>query len=920
EIIFTLNVTNDGPSTATGVEVIENLPTGYTYISDNGGGAYVSTTGIWTIGELSNGGTATLNITCLVNATGNYTNIATVSGNEEDSDLESNEDDVSTNPTAIADLAIEKLVNNSTPNVGGEIIFTLNVTNDGPSTATGVEVIENLPTGYTYISDNGGGAYVSTTGIWTIGELSNGGTATLDITCLVNATGNYTNIATVSGNEEDSDLESNEDDVSTNPTAIADLAIEKLVNNTTPNVGDEIIFTLNVINNGPSTATGVEVIENLPTGYTYISDDGGGAYVSTTGTWTIGNLANGANESLEIICTVNASGNYTNTASVSGNEEDSDLESNEDDASTDPIPLVIIDLAIEKLVSNPTPNVGEEIVFTLNVINNGPDDATGVEMIDNLPTGYSYVSDDGGGAYISTTGIWTIGNLANGADESLEIICTVNASGNYTNTASISGNEEDFDLENNEDEASTNPIATVIIDLSIEKLVNNASPNIGEEITFTLNVINNGPDDATGVEVIDNLPTGYSYISDNGGGAYISTTGIWTIGNLANGANESLEIICTVNASGDYTNTASVSGLEEEIYLDNNEDDVSTEPNPIVIADLAIEKLVNDATPYVGDEINFTLNVINNGPDNATGVMVTENLPSGYTYVSDDGGGSFSPSTGLWIIGDLNNGEGISLNIICLVNVSGDYENTAIVTGNEDDNNIGNNTGTIATDPEIEDEELFIDLSIEKSANNMSPIFGNDIIFTIELINYGPSTATNVVVLDELLSGYEYVSDNSDGNYNHVTGVWFIGELEIDQMVSIDIIVTVLESGDYENIATVIGNEIDTDHSNNEDSVLPEPRELPLDIPNGFSPNDDGINDYFVIQGIENYPNAIITIFNRWGNIVFEAEGGYDNSWSGKNQFGITVGGDELAVGTYFYVIDLHDGTKAIRGYIYLSR
>jgi gliding motility-associated-like protein len=88
---------------------------------------------------------------------------------------------------------------------------------------------------------------------------------------------------------------------------------------------------------------------------------------------------------------------------------------------------------------------------------------------------------------------------------------------------------------------------------------------------------------------------------------------------------------------------------------------------------------------------------------------------------------------------------------------------------------------------------------------------------------------------------------------------------------------------------------------------------------NGFSPNDDGINETFIIEGLINYPNHKVTIFNRWGNKVYEASP-YLNDWDGTNMFGVTVGGKDLPVGTYFYIIEPGNGEKAIKGYIYLNR
>ena len=90
-------------------------------------------------------------------------------------------------------------------------------------------------------------------------------------------------------------------------------------------------------------------------------------------------------------------------------------------------------------------------------------------------------------------------------------------------------------------------------------------------------------------------------------------------------------------------------------------------------------------------------------------------------------------------------------------------------------------------------------------------------------------------------------------------------------------------------------------------------------IPEGFSPNNDGINEFFIINGLENYPNNKIVILNRWGNKVFEAAP-YNNNWDGKNTQGISVGNKDLPVGTYFYILETGVSNKFIKGYIYLNR
>lgn len=90
-----------------------------------------------------------------------------------------------------------------------------------------------------------------------------------------------------------------------------------------------------------------------------------------------------------------------------------------------------------------------------------------------------------------------------------------------------------------------------------------------------------------------------------------------------------------------------------------------------------------------------------------------------------------------------------------------------------------------------------------------------------------------------------------------------------------------------------------------------------VEIPGGFSPNGDGVNDYFVIPGIDKFPENEITIYNRWGSKVYYAKG-YDSSWDGKSNNNMAMG-EPLAAGTYFYVLTLANGIEAINGYVYIN-
>jgi gliding motility-associated-like protein/uncharacterized repeat protein (TIGR01451 family) len=210
------------------------------------------------------------------------------------------------------------------------------------------------------------------------------------------------------------------------------------------------------------------------------------------------------------------------------------------------------------------------------------------------------------------------------------------------------------------------------------------------------------------------------------------------------------------------------------------------------------------------------------------------------------------------------------------------------------------------------------DLSIVKTADNMHPFIGNTILFTIEATNNGPDNATGVAINDVLQTGYTYVSSTvTAGTFDATNGVWTIGNLNNGASAILTVTATVNSTGNYVNTAIIYGNEVDPLMANNTSSIEPIPTDF--FIPEGFSPNGDGINDLFVIRGILNYPNNTFVIFNRWGNKVFETTH-YQNTWNGTSTMGLRVGGDELPVGTFFYVLDLGDGSPIFKGTIYLNK
>jgi uncharacterized repeat protein (TIGR01451 family) len=112
------------------------------------------------------------------------------------------------------------------------------------------------------------------------------------------------------------------------------------------------------------------------------------------------------------------------------------------------------DISLQKSVDNSRPDVGDDVVFTITVTNNGPDDSTGIEVTDQLPSGLAYAGDDSGGFYDSETGIWDVGDLAEGESATLHITATVEQRGQITNIATrTASSPQDPNPGNDEDDA-----------------------------------------------------------------------------------------------------------------------------------------------------------------------------------------------------------------------------------------------------------------------------------------------------------------------------------------------------------------------------------------------------------------------------------------------------------------------------------
>jgi uncharacterized repeat protein (TIGR01451 family) len=672
-VTYTISVTNAGPNDVTGASFTDNVPaslTGVSYTSVVTGGA-TATPGSGTGNNMSGsldlpvGGTVvyTVSGTLDPNATaGTLTNLASVFPPAGITDPNTGNNTAIDQNTIVpvSDLAMNKsftytdLDGSGTLTLGDQIVFTLTVTNHGPNAAHNVSVLDRLPTGYLYVSDDArlnGGTYAAATGLWTIGTVgatAPDNTAVLHITAIVGPGGNYTNAAAINTSDS-SDPNPGNDSFSVTPPVQpkSDLRLSKTLALTNDilgtgviSIGDQVTFTLTLNNLGPNAAADVHVQDLLPAGYTFVSaNPSQGTYTSGTGDWNVGTVNVLSSPTLSIVATVvgnQADSAYTNNAQASSSSFDPTPADNH--ASVTPF---IADLGVTKtaalapggdLDGSGTLTQGDLVVFTVTVSNAGPDFATGVQLADPLAAGFTYVSDDSSGSYDPTTGLWNVGVIAPGTTQTLNIFATLNATGPFTNTARVAGRQQ-FDPNPTNDQATvTLTPGAAEADLAVTKTVNDPTPNVGDTVTFTVTLTNNGPSTATSVTVQDSLPTGLTFVSATPSqGTYDSGTGVWTVGTVVNGT-PILKIQALVVSPGPQTNTAFITHSDQiDTDSTNNTGSATVTPQQ---ADLALAKTVSNARPNVGDTVTFTVALTNKGPDAATNVTVSDALPAGLTLVS----------------------------------------------------------------------------------------------------------------------------------------------------------------------------------------------------------------------------------------------------------------------------------------------
>lgn len=226
--------------------------------------------------------------------------------------------------------------------------------------------------------------------------------------------------------------------------------------------GQNVSYAVKVINSGPSGATNVTLVNQLPTNATFVSanaSQGTTINASDTVTGIFGPILSGGSATMTVVVTATTVGTLTDQAGVTSDQTDPDLTNNTASQNTTVVSATSADLGITMTDSPDPAQTGGTISYSMQVVNHGPAAATGVTVTDHVPSSVSIVSaTTSNGTVTSSSGTMTatVGALSNGGTANITLVVRANGTGTVTNSASVSGSSSDPTSSNNTAQVSTN--------------------------------------------------------------------------------------------------------------------------------------------------------------------------------------------------------------------------------------------------------------------------------------------------------------------------------------------------------------------------------------------------------------------------------------------------------------------------------
>ena len=339
----------------------------------------------------------------------------------------------------------------------------------------------------------------------------------------------------------------------------------------------------------------------------------------------------------------------------------------------------------------------------------------------------------------------------------------------------------------------------------------------GELLTYTLAVHNAGPSSAAVTQLIDTLPEGVVFVSAvpaQGTCTESSGTVDCALGTIANGATVNVDIKIRPQSPGTLTNQAGVVSLA--LDGDTADNNASAQTTVNAAADLSLTKSDSPDPVLVGGTLTYTLTAHNSGPQDTTGVSLTDTLPNGVEFVSatpsqglcDEASGTVTCS-----LGALASGASATVTIDVTPQSAGSITNQASVTSDLPDPDAADASATATTtvDP-------VADLSLTKSDSPDPVLAEHELTYTLSVHNAGPSSAAGATLIDALPSGVTFGSATpSQGSCTESSGTVTcpLGTIASGGDASVEIKVTPTTGGSITNSASIGSSASDPNTSDN---------------------------------------------------------------------------------------------------------
>jgi uncharacterized repeat protein (TIGR01451 family) len=794
---WTMLVRNAGPSVARTVRLTDALPTGVTFVSSSSTPAGVSCTAAdgqvtCPVGDLAPGQQVTVTVRGAIGsgvaAGTTLTNSAGVTSATTDTDPTNTTDSHSLTVTESSDVRISKTAQPATLVPGAQATYVLAVTNDGPSDARTVVVSDTLDTGLTPLEATIDGGTCDIVGRVvtcrrTVLPANASATARIRVQVDAGRSAAVPNSASVTSSS-DTTPGNNSSTLSSPVSPSSDMAIVQTASRDQISAGEGVTYTLTVVNNGPSQATGVTVADTLPAGITPATATSSAGSCTITGqqvSCALGSVAPGTPITVTIVASTSpaaTAGPRDNTATVSSTTDDV-VPANNSSSSTVTIGASA-DVRVTKSPGNESFVPGQQVSWSIVVNNVGPSTARGIVVTDTLPSAVTITNAFHGTATpCAVAGQTVTCDLGDRAPGQRVVTITGTLASGYSanslsNTARATTTSTDPNPGNNEGTATSGISRQT--DLEIIKTISDPNPVAGQRITYTLSAYNNGPSDAGPTQFIDQLPSGLTNVvvnrptlqgqpataeceirqpvspgtADNPNAPTVFCSGPAFRAGLPARVIGSIEATIAPGFTGTLTNTARISSDTIDTSSANNESTVTT---PVTAgADVSITKTVSPATPVPGQPVTWTVTARNAGPSTARNVVVRDDVNDAITGLTATTGTTPNPctiATGNDVtcnLGDVAAGATVTVTLTGGVpaGFTGALDNTATISS-PTDTTPGNNTSTATSTPTAR-----ADVSITKSVSPATPVPGQPVTWTVVVANAGPSTARNVVVHDDV--------------------------------------------------------------------------------------------------------------------------------------------------------------------------